>query len=686
MGSGGKKIYKRSYRLILILLIIFLVFVNISYALPIGLTANWQYSIDHGTSTTKSFFQSYSLDFSKFLNPAISFSGNLRYTRIWTEGNVNELIAPLLSLGLSNDIFKFYLSLSGNDRKSTGLPTYSYRSVSAVWSSNWRKKWIPNLMFTLGKNWNYDNSSPKIVDISNKYFATSISWNYLTNQIYYNFNWNKTTNNIYNTESNTKSHFVRFQTSQSFFKKRLGVYFSQQFMYTSSTSYATPISGTSYIKQIKIDNIEANSTSTLTAATYLIDGITKPTTTSGTSLYVPAGSKATISIQYIYPQTINLVYIYTFSDISSFANSFVWDVYTSNDGVTWNRVITGANFTYNKTDQRFEISTGTIKTQYIKIVMDQPVLYDFYITEAQTYQLISSSNFTPKFTTINRTYITNLTLSYKITQFLIASYNLYWRRNLVSDLPTYRNIINSASINWKHSKYFSPTFSISENINDNGVTKNKIITYSISNTSQFLPTLYSNIIASRSDNYKNGSKQATTNYVTITTAAQIYPDLSSTLRIGYSDTRNYLVNTTVNDVLNCGLDITMRLTPRLTLGYNGNYNNIIKGTGSDSYTNMLNLTWRPSSIFSFKTNYYRTWTEGSEATDGAGATITLAPTHKTQMSFIYNWSSGTASMQRVLGSFSWTISKYFNLNLNGSYTKIDNKNAWTANGQFVARF
>jgi len=685
MGSGGKS-YKIIYEFIFSFLSIIFLFITTGYALPIGLTANWQYSWDHDKTTTKSFFQSYSMDFNKFLNPVISFSGNMRYTRIWREGNVDELLAPLLNFGLNNDLFRFYLSASGSDRRSTGTPTYSYRSLSAVWSSNWRKKWIPNLMFTIGKNWNYDNSSPRTMDITSKYFGTNVSWSYLTNKIYYNFNWNKTQNYVYDTESTTKNHFVRFQTSHNFFENRLSMYFSQQFMYTSSTSYATPISGTTYIKQIKIDNIEANSTTALTAAPYLIDGITKPTTTSGTSLDVPAGSKATIFIQYIYPQSIGLIYVYTYSDISSFANSFVWDIYTSSDGITWTKVITGAQFTYDKIQQRFEISTGTIKSQYIKVVMDQPVLYDYYITEVQTYQVISSANTTPKFTTISRSYITNLTLSYKITPNLIASYNLYWRRNIVSKLPTYKNIINSASLNWKYSKYFSPTFSISENINDNGVTKNRIRTYSISNTSQFLPTLYTNIIASRSDNYKDSSKQSTTNYITLTTGAQIYPDLSTTLRVGYSDTRNYLVNTTVTDILNCGLDITMRLTPKLTLGYNGNYNEIVRGTGSDSYTNMVNLTWRPSAIFSFKTNYYRTWSEGSETTDGAGASITLAPTHKTQMSIIYNWSNGSANMQRVMGSFSWTISNHFNLNLNGSYTKIDDKNAWTANGQFVARF
>ena len=645
---------------------------------PIGVTGSWRYSIDGDGKTTRGMFQAYSVDFSKLLTNAVTVSGNVRYTHNWNDGKVSTLLAPLVNIGVNNDLFHFNVAASSNKRKTTGSATYFGDSVSASWSSAWKRKiWLPDLMFSYGKNWNYDDASPRTMNTKSEHAGTNIHWSYLTTNIYYNFNWNKNTDSIYNTSSTSKNHFVKFQTSHSFWHRRISTAFSQQFMYNTVSSYAQSIGGNQYLVRLTVSQLYAGSDSTPTTGTLPV--FTSPFTVNGTSY-------ANLGLQ-VNNKAVNYVYVYTDTDISSLnPDTFTWDVYTSSDGTNWTKQISGASFTYNSVLKRFEINTNGLKDVYIKVVLNPWGLstQTFSVVDLRAYEIVTSSS--SKFTSISRNYITNFTLSYRIFRGLTASYNLYRRSNNISNAPTYTNTINSASLSWSYSKYFSPIFSISQTNTSSGAGKTMIRSYSISTISHLLPTLYLNFIASRSNNYKDSKKQATTNYFTLNSNIQIYPDLTSNLRFGFTDTKDFLANTRT-ETLNTGIDMTARLTPKLTLGFNGNYDDTVKGGDNKSYTSMVNLTWRPSNILSLRTNCSRTWSQGSPATDGAGLNVSVAPTNKIQTSGGYQWSESAGNTsQRFTLAMSWAITNHFNFNSSGYFDKMSTENTWGITGQLVARF
>ena len=65
-------------------------------------------------------------------------------------------------------------------------------------------------------------------------------------------------------------------------------------------------------------------------------------------------------------QQVDMIYLVTEDDISSYADNFGWDLYSSSNGVDWTLEEPDLLFVYDTQEQRFEFEVESQVHRYLK--------------------------------------------------------------------------------------------------------------------------------------------------------------------------------------------------------------------------------------------------------------------------------------------------------------------------------
>jgi len=248
---------------------------------------------------------------------------------------------------------------------------------------------------------------------------------------------------------------------------------------------------------------------------------------------------------------------------------------------------------------------------------------------------------------------------------------------------------HAATLSWTGPRWCSPTFSFNQTEGKTqGEPRTLSRSYSLSVTSSPLGTLDASGGFTRTDTFRGGRRQSTTNTLNLYLTAQVLPDLNASLTLIHTRSRHYPSGVRSRDTT-ARLVSTVRVTPKYTaeLTYECT-RTLTRGEDTARTTaHRLSLcsTWRPSDILLTRATTSWSWQEAGR-TYNTSYGIWWAPTRRLQLNLRYT-SSGDGSSSRTWSSFlSWEIGPHLSLKLNADRAEADGRTSWSVSTRLTARF
>lgn len=669
-----------------------------AHAEEIALDASWQVSGNHTgvEEDINSFNQRYDLRWNPRVTRAIFLDTDINYSRNESTGNiVREIISPSGSLRVENDLF--LTEVSGIVNKTYNSQRFNQvdSSWEAVLASNWEYPLWPELSVTIGQNTYTDTEDVHLTDNSMKWSEFVAQWQLDTFEAYYSYYTQLRDDYVERSSYDEKKHFGRIDYNRSLFANRLNLAFSGQL--TNST---TDISAEGENIAIRVGLSQGLAgvdstpeTGSLPTSPGLIDG-----NTNNAAFTINLHEVANLGIKADF-QRIDTLYVYT-SQIDPLliteTSSLHWDLYSSNDGVNWQKDVTNAATTYNQDRSRFEVHAGGLQRIYLKLVVTNwPVSLAIPVTEIEGYrnEVSSGSNFaeTQEFT---RT-LTDLNLRYTPTANTSLSYSMVWDDSDYTTGNDRTRLFQTGNARWRYNQYFIPSFTI----NDTSTTNSAIAdtsqrSYALNVQSTFLPTLETNIGVSRYENYTDDVLQTTNDIINLNLTAALYPNLDTTLDINTIFNDND-VDGSSEENLALRWTLTARLRPTLLVdliaehGTTDTDSSELADSTKSGGRATLNVNWRPSDLFSMLANasqgYGDDWSDYESFR--LDTNVSLLRTSKAQFTIGHKISStDDETINNINANWSWNISEFLTMQSIANYLITQEDDGWFFNTRLTARF
>ncbi|VAW35668.1 hypothetical protein MNBD_DELTA02-1156 [hydrothermal vent metagenome] len=394
------------------------------------------------TSSTK--VNSYNVDFQKQLTNTISLNGDLRWinTLVNKDGVETETRSsyPVFTLSYSPPA-QYNLRLGYNRTESS--PSQGDRITTSNMNAGFAlpASRLPSLNLSYNKSTTEDHATVQQVNTVNTTIrgATSYDFKYRGADASVNYSYSLTTikDNVGETTSLTPSHLFSTGLSRDFLDGKLKTSMNYGFDLRETTTES--IGSASRFEQIvgAASGLEFGypvggpNPLTMTGEPQLIDNDRSspvvPSSVGDPSIDLSV-SNWNMGLGFSSIQAIHELNLYVTTSLSSIIVSgynFGWQVYSSNNNVTWT-LLAGATSTYNSVFSRFEFSFGEVSARYFKVVntLSPPVLGDIEVTEitALGYALATPKNSFKTTTTRN---FTGLTLAYMPTKRLNLGMSVY---------------------------------------------------------------------------------------------------------------------------------------------------------------------------------------------------------------------------------------------------------------------
>jgi hypothetical protein len=670
---------------------------------PIGLYGDWGYQKAQNGESWQSITQGYNMYFDNKITEAMAFSGGLRYSSESSEGQITEFWTPNLAFNVSNDIFRLDLSGTANERKDSEGSDFSDRSWEATWSSAWRREWWPDLRAFYGENSFWDDQSPRVQDTDSSQAGLNVDWKTPIASAFYSYFDTEDTNNVAGWQDTNQSHFARLQADRSFWDNRLNVTLSQQYSLSVAEfngPVGTPILINAREALYGIDNTPTEGT--LASNQALTDH-------NKDALAIEIGplERANIGLKLDRSQEADLLYLYTVDTLRTEAEkNFRWELYRSDDGSEWKSTdILVVASRYNTAFRRFEIDLPGIASDYIKLVAVETPNQSVGFSEIEVFRKTESEHEKTDY----EDYLTDVGLSFRLATDLNLTYNLSLETATTDPGSERKRRTQAGTLRWTPSRYFAPGLSVSEstekttdesteetpgestenatsesgeNLQTVPETLNR--SYSLIVTSQPLDTLDLSTSLTHRESYEDSTKITTSQLMSLYAGAALFPDLDSSLDLTYNTTNNEEDGTKTQGY-GARWIVTARLSPKLTTDLTTDYLKSKAETDSDSKSTTLSLTWRPSDDFSLRGSASKTWETDADKM-GWSMIASVSPTEKTQFSLSYAFVDSTSTTESYGLFYSWTISRVFTMQLNGTYRIEKEDTPWSAGAQLTARF
>ena len=592
----------------------------------------------------------------------------------------SQTLTPAAQISLTNDIFGLQLSGSHPVRTSGSGESRSSESWDSSLSSNWNIPLIPSLRFNYGEQTSSDTTA------KNTNTGATLSWDLSLAQLNYQYTKSQTEDPDNDSLSASDSHFVRFETDGNFWDRRLAFDFAQQFQ--TSTQQISQGSTVVLDGQArgKLD------TALPTDIDYVDPELDPGSIDLGAGNTLPVGTGTAVHISFkkvnssILRGEITALRIYLDADPGLLPQ---WDLY-ARDTVfppdSWTKV--GENIfspgSRDKDDVFFievPVPVGFDKDE-ILLVANFALPVTIRKFEAVTF-------LTEDFSGDNTAYLTNVGLRFRPTRTVNASVSMNLEHQQASDAQndvTNDHLLVSGNLRWAPLPYLSPSLGYSEN-QDKQSGDPLQISRSYSLTVFTLPLKTMSVVfgATRTERFDGELKAASIDRFSISSKAQIYPDLSADLAFskGYSDTWDWdhdgilTQNESFSSRLNLNAKLTRSLVADFTTSYGVNETVVVNPGSSassepetsESARGILGLQYRPSDLLALSGSY-TTFLLGPPRSDemSIGMTMGLVRTQKTRLTLVANRSQADTESTSALLLGSWDISRSLSMLSQASYS------------------
>ncbi|KPK25464.1 MAG: hypothetical protein AMJ61_11885, partial [Desulfobacterales bacterium SG8_35_2] len=665
-----------------LLLLFFLTGIS-SPAFAINFNAYWSYkqSGAEDRETLTEFQQRYSLGLGQAIrfrpSHAISASAAVGYTRSESDFGrdqgfvTTDSLNPSAQVSLVNDIFSAQVSGRTDIRSSEGGDS-SQSAWEASLVSMWSIPLWPRLRFS------YSEFSEPVEGIS--LFPTSgekeintgasLGWDLILAQFSYQYNNNKREDPVGNSLSESDSHFARLDTEGVFWNNRLRFNLAQQFGYSTQNVsigdeggfFDLPLLGETFAKitipgspnDLKPDEDDYEVPNQPLPQAVEVD--------ERVHLYFDAGTDEQIDI-------VRLVLVDSFS--VQLALELTWELYTRNDTFDdWELALDNLEGTATADeDDSIDIAIGLATTEIIlvaKNVPSGPLTFSALQAFTQITESISSTN---------TNYLTNLGMGYQISRSLRASANLTLEEN---ELDTGDDTIDSnrrtisGNLRWTPLPFVSPALSFSEYLSDSDAGPENISrNYALTVFTIPLDTVTVTLGAVRNERYSDQQLNFISDRYYIATRALIYPDLTATWNLNYTDSETLQLDdfvkriTSITNSLRFNAQLYRYLAADLLTSYSHSKTDTDTGQTGDA---ILNLRYRPSEILSLRGGYatYFLDNDKSDRLD-LNLTLQLINNQKTRLSLFASHIQSDSTTDNIGLTGTWEISRNLSLTSQANY-------------------
>jgi len=380
-----------------------------------------------------------------------------------------------------------------NSSHSAGREGLS-RSWETSLASAWDYRWWPALQVRTGGSRADDGAAVHAGNSSSTWRELLASWDYNKKlKLNYNYYHSLNTDDVGHSETGQVRHFGRLDYRDRFWHNRVMFHFSQQVGRTNSDFTARTGAGGTALVPVPVSRALAGddatpATGTLPSAPALIDG-----DTSTSAVRISFGRPVNLAVM-TNLQPVDTIYVYTTRDdalLTADTSSLHWDLYASDDGVTWQRKITNAATVFNKDKFRFEVNAAGVKGVYLKLVVTGwPAALDVRVTELAAYRRQGGTHGYVLNRQRTTNYKTDLGLGLNPTADTRLAYNLSWSKNDNNQGNNQDRLNQSAVFKWLYNRYFQPSVTVSLTTeNNSGSVDRESRSYGLTIFSRPLDTL-----------------------------------------------------------------------------------------------------------------------------------------------------------------------------------------------------
>jgi hypothetical protein len=675
--------------------------ISSSEAEILGFDASWQVT-ERGAESgddLSAYQQRYHLTWYPQVTRAFSFDADMNYSRQWTTSRgTREIVSPTLNALLQNDLFQVEFNGVVNEILNSDSRDQSSRTWETVVSSNWTYPYWPGLRLIAGGNTFSDSGDDPVTDSERDWYEFIAEWEMDTLATYYSYYTQVRTNRVEGSEYDEGRHFGRLDYGRAFLGTRGQLTFSQQF--TDSVTDITAAVGEGDRINIAVGLSQALAAvdpvperGSLPGNPGLIDG-----NRNSTAFTINLQETANLAVKADL-QRVDFLYVYT-GEIDPVligeTDSLRWDLYTSRDGVDWQRERINPPTRYNRDEFRYEVDVGGTESIYLKLVVTGwPLNLAVPVTEIEAYRSRTGTGTGIDETQKYRKYLTDFNVRFDPTRTTRVIYSLVWD-NFDNEPGNDRDrLFQSGSIRWLVSRYFVPSITVNETRTDNSETADDLFrSYGISIRSTPFPTLDSTLSITRNENYEDDEIISRNHTVNMLTSAILYPNLESTLDINIILNENEFSDRS-SDALGVRWTLTGRLRPGLIADLITEYgSNTIdfSEAGSDEDSGgrtSINVNYRPSDRVSFLVNASRGYGEQWENYNSLyfDSNFSVLRTAKSQLILGYRINANDESTVNNFNlNWGWNISPYLTFQTYANYLLTDDEDTWALNARLTARF
>ncbi|SHI54245.1 hypothetical protein SAMN02745165_00356 [Malonomonas rubra DSM 5091] len=661
---------------------------------PFGFNSSWNYQEaggDNQDSSTVS--QNYNLTYSKDLSAAMSFSGSVRYSESSpSEGRDSSTLSPRLSFDLRNDLFNLNLNASETKSESEGSATRTNDAWGANLSSNLAEGW-PGVRLYISQSTATDDED--LTDTQSDSAGVSVDYNYGPFEMLYDANYSQSTNNIELTESETLDQTGQVSYADTFWNGRVAVSASQQYKVAESTTKnpdgALVTSGRYY----KIDADPDDAAASLGTGSFVGEDVFQQTDQNMTiQIDSPLNDAAPINGEF----DVLKVGLYRLigSERTTLQDSVAdlldsdaeWEIYYFNVGDSSWTEIPASNFNVTVGGDYFNGNFRTVVTlslsssysaDYVKVVsLSQNATYHAYVDDIVAYNstvsLLDNVELTRDTTSIQSQFSTTVNLTDRWT----VSYSLRRVENQYDTGDTLQ-LNQSLTSSYRLNGTVGFSLAVTDNIDeaDNSADR-KSRSYSLSMNALPLSTLNYSLAYTHTDNSSDDGRDTTSDSVSSTLTAAIYPDLTASWSVHWSQNKNSYEETKSSSY-GTTVRMTARLSPKADLDFDLGYSES-ESTGGDTTTATtygIDLGYRPSDMLLIDVSYDGEIEDNTSTLTGYTSWLW---SRKLQSRFGFTYEFADEIEQTYNAQLSWMISRYLSLQSNGNYTITDDASSWNFNG------
>ena len=605
-------------------------------------------------------------------------SENIRYTSSWEGSKNNESITPSLSLLINNDIFGFDLTGTSNSTRSTEGPNRSNNSWESRINSNWDKIFWPNFQFNYGQTFADDDLKTKVIDVESSHTGITVDWEILILSAFYSYDTNDNKDFVDQSDNTSTIQVARFDTQKSFLDGDLDTTLSYLFSTTTQDFTAKVDDDGFVLLPLTVNQYKgANDYEDQPEDIDWNDDLSSPLP------MVMHDESYHLAIETVSDEP-DVLYLYTDKDLTDEAHLFQWQVYTSDDGISWTRVTPDASHIYETIRQRFEVTLPAVSQRYTMLVEQLvPTLEDFSIISIEGFKKVVGTVGTT-ITDKRKTDIqqANASLSWQLSPQLTLSSNVSLEDSTGTN-SEYRETNVSGSLLWRLSEFTTSTVNIGEsNEERTDLPESMQRNYGLTVSSQILPTLDINSAVTMSHDYEEKEKVNTRINYSFLTSAILYPDLNASFELNYLTNKDDLTDETKKD-FSSSLIITARLFPDLTATLDEKYNESRSTHVSRTLESRIFFTWRPADILSVNGNLRKKRENGEGQPVNYSLTIGMAPTPKVQLNMNYTHADKSDAVDV---SANWHVNDIFTVYTSAGYQDPSSGDAVTYKCMLTMRY